>query len=162
MSVNERIPLRPVTIPTGDPQAAPWIRVGAYAIVTDATGRILLCRIASGYPAAGLWTLPGGGVDHGEHPDDAVLRELHEETGLRGSRGPVAAIWSGLIEKPASRPGPLHWIAILYRVTAEPGELRLEVGGSTDAVAWYSLDEAARLPRVELVDGALAVVRGEG
>jgi 8-oxo-dGTP diphosphatase len=162
MSVNERIPLRPVTIPTGDPQAAPWIRVGAYAIVTDATGRILLCRIASGYPAAGLWTLPGGGVDHGEHPDDAVLRELHEETGLRGSRGPVAAIWSGLIEKPASRPGPLHWIAILYRVNAEPGELRLEVGGSTDAVAWYSLDEAAGLPRVELVDGALGVVRGEG
>jgi 8-oxo-dGTP diphosphatase len=162
MSVNERIPLRPVTIPTGDPQAAPWIRVGAYAIVRDATGRILLCRIASGYPAAGLWTLPGGGVDHGEHPDDAVLRELHEETGLRGSRGPVAAIWSGLIEKPASRPGPLHWIAILYRVTAEPGELRLEVGGSTDAVAWYTLDEAAGLPCVELVDGALGVVRGEG
>ena len=90
MSVNERIPLRPVTTPTSGPQAAPWIRVGAYAIVTDATSRILLCRIAPGYPAAGLWTLPGGGVDHGEHPDDAVLRELHEETGLSGTRGPVA------------------------------------------------------------------------
>jgi ADP-ribose pyrophosphatase YjhB (NUDIX family) len=148
-----------VTTPTSDPQAAPWIRVGAYAIVTDATRRILLCRISPAYPAAGLWTLPGGGVDHGEHPDDAVLRELHEETGLTGTRGPVAAIWSGLIEKPASRPGPLHWIAILYRVAAQPGELRLEVGGSTDAVAWYTLDEAAELPRVDLVDGALEVVR---
>jgi ADP-ribose pyrophosphatase YjhB (NUDIX family) len=151
-----------VTTPTSDPQAAPWIRVGAYAIVTDETRRILLCRIAPGYPASGLWTLPGGGVDHGEHPDDAVLRELHEETGLRGSRGPVAAIWSGLIEKPASRPGPLHWIAILYRVTAEPGELTLEVGGSTDAVGWFSLDEAEDLPRVDLVDGAIGVVRAEG
>jgi hypothetical protein len=89
------------------------------------------------------------------------MRELHEETGLRGVRGPVAAIWSGLIEKPASRPGPLHWIAILYRVAAEPGELRLEVGGSTDAVAWYGLDEASSLPHVDLVDGALEVVRGE-
>ncbi len=151
-----------MTTPTSDPRAAPWIRVGAYAIVTDVTSRILLCRIAPGYPAAGLWTLPGGGVDHGEHPDDAVLRELHEETGLTGTRGPVASIWSGLIERPASRPGPLHWIAILYRVRVEPGELRLEVGGSTDAVAWYDLAEAAELPRVDLVDGALSVVRTEG
>ena len=153
--------MRPVTTPTTDPPAAPWIRVGAYAIVTDVSSRILLCRIAPGYPAGGMWTLPGGGVDHGEHPDDAVLRELHEETGLSGTRGPVAAIWSGLIERPASRPGPLHWIAILYRVTAEPGELRLEVDGSTDAVAWYPLDDVAGLAHVDLVDGALGVVRAE-
>ena len=30
-----------------------------------------------------LWTLPGGGIDFGEHPADAVVREVHEETGLR-------------------------------------------------------------------------------
>jgi ADP-ribose pyrophosphatase YjhB (NUDIX family) len=150
-----------VTTPTDGPQAAPWIRVGAYAIVTDVASRILLCRIAPGYPAAGLWTLPGGGVDHGEHPDDAVLRELHEETGLTGARGPVAAIWSGLIEKPSIRPGPLHWIAILYRVAVDPGDLRLEVDGSTDAAAWYSLDAAAGLPHVDLVDGAIEAIRVE-
>lgn len=153
--------LRSVTPPATDPLATPWIRVGAYAIVTDPASRILLCRIAPGYPASGMWTLPGGGVDHGEHPDDAVLRELHEETGLTGSRGPVAAIWSGLIEKPASRPGPLHWIAILYRVTTVPGELRVEVGGSTDTVAWSTLDAVAGLPHVDLVDGALDVVGRE-
>lgn len=162
MGVNEPIPLRSVTTPSVDPAAAPWIRVGAYAIVTDATSRILLCRIAPGYPAAGLWTLPGGGVDHGEHPDDAVLRELREETGLTGSRGPVAAIWSGLIEKPASRPGPLHWIAILYRVTVVMADLRLEVDGSTDACGWFTLDEVAGLPHVDLVDGATSVVHQGG
>ena len=46
-------------------------------------------------------------------------------------------------------------------MTAAPGELRLEVGGSTDATAWYTLDEAARLPHVDLIDGALEVVRAE-
>jgi ADP-ribose pyrophosphatase YjhB (NUDIX family) len=136
--------------------------VGAYAIVTDAANRILLCRIAAGYPAAGRWTLPGGGVDHGEHPDDAVLRELAEETGLTGTRGPVATIWSGLIEKPASRPGPLHWIAILYHVRVDPGELRLEVDGSTDTCAWVTIDEAATLLHVDLVDGALDIIRARG
>jgi 8-oxo-dGTP diphosphatase len=150
-----------MTTPSPDATAAPWIRVGAYAIVTDGSRRILLCRIAPGYPAEGRWTLPGGGVDHGEHPDAAVLRELREETGLEGTRGPVAAIWSGLIERPASRPGPLHWIAILYRVTVIPAELRLEVDGSTDAVAWYELDAVAGIPHVDLVDGALDVVRAE-
>ena len=146
---------------TPDPLALPWVRIGAYAIVTDDAGRILLCRIAPGYPAAGKWTLPGGGVDHGEHPDDAVLRELGEETGLTGRRGPVARIWSGRIEKPMSRPGPLHWVAIIYRVDADPGELRLEVGGSTDACEWVALDDAAALDHVDMVAGALELVRAE-
>jgi ADP-ribose pyrophosphatase YjhB (NUDIX family) len=133
--------------------------VGAYAIVTDQEGRLLLCRIAPGFPLEGRWTLPGGGVDHGEHPDDAVIRELQEETGLHGARGPVAGIWSGYVEKPMVRPGPLHWVAILYRVEVPPGDLRIEVGGSTDRCAWYGLEEAGRLERTGLVDGALAALR---
>ena len=57
-------------------------RLGAYAVVIVGD-RILLTRISpAGYPA-GTWTLPGGGVDHGESPHDAVVRELYEETGLR-------------------------------------------------------------------------------
>ena len=147
--------------PAPDPLAEPWVRVGAYAIVTDAERRILLCRIAPGYPLAGGWTLPGGGVDHGEHPDRAVIRELEEETGLTGQPRGVVSIWSGLIPRPVRRPGPLHWIAILYRVEAAAGELRLEVGGSTDDCAWFSLEEARELPLVELVEGALEALRDE-
>src|SRR5690606_18735011 len=56
-------------------------RLGAYAVAVQ-RGRILLPRISAvGYPP-GHWTLPGGGVDHGESPHDAVRRELHEEAGL--------------------------------------------------------------------------------
>lgn len=52
--------------------------LGAYALCRDPSGRLLLARLAPGLLDAGLWTMPGGGVEWGEHPDDAVLRELEE------------------------------------------------------------------------------------
>jgi len=44
-------------------------------------GQVLLIRKARG-PYAGLWDLPGGGIEFGESPEEAVLREFQEETGL--------------------------------------------------------------------------------
>ena len=53
-------------------------RVAAYALCKR-DGRILLCRIGPGpWTAVGRWTLPGGGIDFGEPPADAALRELTE------------------------------------------------------------------------------------
>ena len=64
-----------------DPPAPEQIqRVAAYGLVRDG-GRVLLTRLGRSMHK-GLWTLPGGGVDFGERPVDAVVRELHEETGL--------------------------------------------------------------------------------
>ena len=47
-------------------------------------GRLLLTRIADGYPGGGRWHLPGGGTDYGEQPGAALIREMAEETGQRG------------------------------------------------------------------------------
>jgi ADP-ribose pyrophosphatase YjhB (NUDIX family) len=60
-------------------------RVAAYALCSRGD-EILLSRIAPGATASsdGMWILPGGGVEFGEHPRDAALRELAEETGLAG------------------------------------------------------------------------------
>jgi ADP-ribose pyrophosphatase YjhB (NUDIX family) len=52
--------------------------VGAIAIVVDATGRILFSERGDG----GGWSLPGGALDPLETPEDAVVREVREETGL--------------------------------------------------------------------------------
>ena len=68
--------------PAGPPGAVQ--RFGAYAVATDPAGRILLTRIAPGYPGAGRWHLPGGGTDHGETPEQALARELVEETSQHG------------------------------------------------------------------------------
>jgi len=52
--------------------------LGAFAIIFDPQGRVLLCHRRD----MDMWNLPGGGVESGEMPDEAVVREVVEETGL--------------------------------------------------------------------------------
>ncbi|MGI8799897.1 MAG: NUDIX hydrolase, partial [Pseudonocardia sp.] len=52
------------------------------AIVRDAAGRLLLVQRVN-EPGAGRWSLPGGRVEPGETDQDAVVREVAEETGLQ-------------------------------------------------------------------------------
>lgn len=55
--------------------------VVAVALV-DADGRILLARRPEGKALAGLWEFPGGKLEAGERPEDALIRELKEELGI--------------------------------------------------------------------------------
>ena len=90
-------------------------RVGAYAICTDGD-RLLLCRVAPRVMGAGIWTLPGGEVEFGEDPADAVLRELAEETGLVGHVGGLLEVSSRLYRPDDVAPPPVHAIRVIYRV----------------------------------------------
>jgi 8-oxo-dGTP diphosphatase len=117
-------------------------RLGSYAICIDEQERILLCRLATGEPEPGAWTLPGGGVDFGEHPDNAVIRELREESGLIGEVARLEGVFSHLYsDSPYADGADLHFLGVLYRVRVIGGELTDEVDGSTDRCAWF--DRAA-------------------
>lgn len=142
---------------TGDVERV--LRVSAYAVCIE-EGRILLCRIAQGATRAsdGRWTLPGGGIDHGEHPRAAVLRELAEETGLSGEVIELLDLESSNALLPAWHEHPptdFHVLQVLYRVRITGGTLRAEVGGTTDMAQWFTFDEARRAPIVDIVELAL-------
>ena len=129
-------------------------RVAAYALCLDGDA-ILLSRIAPGATASsdGMWTLPGGGVDFGEDPRDAAIRELEEESGLVGEIVELAGVdsWTGSFVIPGElAQTDFHGIRILYRVRVVGGELRDEVGGSSDTCRWVRAVELDALPLVDL------------
>jgi 8-oxo-dGTP diphosphatase len=135
-------------------------RVAAYAVCLDEHGRMLLCRLAPGNDEPGSWTLPGGGVDFGEHPYETAVRELTEETGLTGRIIELIGIDSQVFRQ--ARPTgdrEAHAIRIVYRVAITGGELRDELDGSTDTCAWLSPDEQAVERLVELVAFAQGLSR---
>jgi 8-oxo-dGTP pyrophosphatase MutT (NUDIX family) len=67
-------------------------RTAGRVLVVDEAGAVLLLQGRdSAHPERGTWWFtPGGGLDHGETPEDGARRELREETGLAaGELGPV-------------------------------------------------------------------------
>jgi 8-oxo-dGTP diphosphatase len=134
------------------------VRVAAYAVCREGE-RILCCRLAPGEPSPGSWTLPGGGIDFGERPEDAVARELEEETGLTGRVEGIAAVRSRVFPGKLAdgRPREMQAIALLYRVTITGGTLRDEPHGSTDRAAWLSRAELATERTVTMTRTALEI-----
>ena len=134
------------------------LRVAAYAVcVRD--GAVLLARWVG--PEGRLWTLPGGGIEHGEDPFDAVRREVEEETGYRAEVQSLLGVHT-MRRRYTRRFGgetDFHALRIVYEARIVGGELRDEIGGSTDKAAWIPLSEVAALARVDLVDTGLELHR---
>jgi 8-oxo-dGTP pyrophosphatase MutT (NUDIX family) len=135
---------------------SPRTRLGSYAVILDDANRIVLVRLAPDEVEAGAWTLPGGGVEYGEHPDDAVLREVEEETGLIGRIDAILGIFSKVYQRSRAANGAdLHFVGFLYRVTPIGGTLRDEVDGSSDAAAWVAPEELASVRLVGVARHAI-------
>jgi len=79
--------------PGGPPPlgARPLVLVAAVALV-DPDGRVLIAQRPEGKSMAGLWEFPGGKVDAGESPEEALVRELKEELGIETAASCLAPI----------------------------------------------------------------------
>ena len=134
-------------------------RLAAYALLFDDAGRVLLA-LWNEEPRL-LWTLPGGGVDLHETASEAAVREVREETGYEIELVRVLGVDSFVLpaERADGRGRPFKSVRVVFEGRVVAGELANEVDGTTDEARWIPLTEVAGLPRVPLVDAALALRR---
>ena len=142
-------------------------RVAAYALLTR-DGEVLLTQMSSRTRIEGRWTLPGGGIDHGEDPRDALRREVYEETGLRVEPRRVMDVHAthfvgaradGTVED-------YHGIHLIFEADIDPGSREVEPhvveqDGSTARAAWIPVERAFELDLLSAARHALGLVEGE-
>ncbi|MEU1220219.1 NUDIX hydrolase [Streptomyces microflavus] len=115
-------------------------RVSAYAIAVE-DERLLLTRLSDASPvfAPGLWHMPGGGIDPGEQPVEALSRELREETGRELADARLLDARTCTVRR-----NGVSWslTALFYAVALKDGASEVtEIDGSTDAVMWIPLTD---------------------
>jgi 8-oxo-dGTP diphosphatase len=106
-------------------------------IVPDASGRVLILRRAPGTTDGGRWCLPGGKLDYGDTVEQAAIRELQEETSLRGTKLRFLFYQDSLPQAP----GRMHCLNLYFECAAE-GEVALN-DESVEA-AWISREDVPR------------------
>lgn len=137
-------------------------RLAAYAVIVRGE-QILLSRLSERVTRKELWSLPGGGVDHGEDPRDAVVREVYEETGLNAEVDSTAQVFSLHVADSwrRGRRVDAHSVRIVYEGWVPPDAPEphvTEVDGSTAEAAWKPIAAVldGTVPTVGLVGEALA------
>jgi 8-oxo-dGTP diphosphatase len=131
------------------------VRIGAYAVIVR-DGDLLLTHWNENGRTG--WTLPGGGLEDYETAEQAVVREVREETGYEAEPRTLLGVDSLFLD-PADRivpgAGPLHALRVVYLARIVGGTLTHEVGGSSDEARWVPLDAVGDLPTLSLVPTAV-------
>lgn len=131
------------------------VRIGAYAVIVQ-DGDLLLTHWNENGRTG--WTLPGGGLEDYETTEQAVVREVREETGYDAELRTLLGVDS-LFLTPEQRivpgAGPLHAFRVVYLARILGGELTHEVGGTSDEARWVPLDDVGDLPTLSLVPTAI-------
>jgi len=137
--------------------SGPVQRIASYALLVRDES-LLLCRLSGNVRPAGFWTLPGGGVEFGEHPEQAVIREVKEETGFDVVTTGLAGVDSMVYHYPGP---PRHAIRLLFFVKIVGGEMRHETNGSTDRCEFIDRKEADKLQLVDLAQRGMDIALGK-
>ena len=130
--------------------------VRSYGILVESE-RVVLVRSSNPRHDPPLWWLPGGGIDFGEAPEEALIREFAEETGLRVSDPRLVGVTSD--ERRRDNGDRLHTVRILYTVQLTGGSLRDEADGTTDLARWFHLAEVGDVNLADYARKALELIQ---
>jgi 8-oxo-dGTP diphosphatase len=128
--------------------------VRAYGILIR-DGEVLLVRSSSPLINPPLWWLPGGGIDFAESPQDTLLREFREETGLSIKDPVLLDVASDVRRRPNG--DRIHTVRVLYTVTLNGGNLLDEAVGTTDAAQWFAVSQLSDVNVAEYAARAIQV-----
>jgi 8-oxo-dGTP diphosphatase len=125
----------------GERQKRSIVIVAACALLNE-SGEVLIAKRPPGRPLAGLWEFPGGKIEQGEGPEEALIRELKEELGIEIAKADLEPLTF------ASHAYPdFHLLMPVYRcarwrgrVTALEGQELLWVGA--DELGAYDMPPA--------------------
>ena len=116
-------------------------------LVKHPDGRLLLVKKPADVgPYKGHYLTPGGGVETGELADEAALRELYEETGVKVINlkrvffdDDITENWQGV---------PRHYIMLMYTADYASGDLRPTEGDddNLEVIQWFTVEELQTLP----------------
>lgn len=128
--------------------------IRAYGILIH-DGAVALVRSSNPNHNPPLWWLPGGGIDFGEVPEQTLVREFKEETGLSVGDPELFSVTSDLRQR--DNGDRIHTVRIIYTVQWHGGDLTHEVHGTTDHAAWYPVNQ---LESLNLADYAREAIQG--
>jgi mutator protein MutT len=125
--------------------------VGVGAIVVGNKGLLFVRRDKD--PGKGLWSIPGGVVEVGETQQEAIIREVEEETGIKIELIEMIGTYD-LIRKDSQNLVKFHFVLIHYLARAFSAEIRPESPDSE--VCWFSIDH---LPENEMPPQLLDLIK---
>ncbi|MFW2852097.1 (deoxy)nucleoside triphosphate pyrophosphohydrolase [Sphingomonas sp. TX0543] len=121
--------------------------------LTDPAGRVLMQRRPAGKALAGLWEFPGGKIERGESPEDALCRELKEELGIVVHPADLAPVTFA-----SQRLDARHLVLMLFRCRRWSGEPdALEAA----ELRWADVEALSALPMPAADEPLLAALRAE-
>ncbi len=146
--------MRPVCASCGYIQF-PDPKVAVIGLVTWQDAVLLIQRAIE--PMKGMWALPGGYMDAGEMPQEALARELVEEVGLHAEIGPLIEIFPMVSSAVADEPAISRGIVLAFHVKVEQAARPVVLGDDDVADArWFN---AQNLPKDIAFDSTHELLR---